>query len=177
MRAPRHKSSNGNKSSGRYPVLTQTYQFRDPVLDIPVFGKMRRGGISHGLQNPAVHRLTLIKLRVEVAAELAVSADFRVISGGLAMQGIHDCGLLSTMLVINAFLLYTTLTSSCQLGIPPRSTSCSGAGFFTPQVCRQGAAIRITIAPVRDTTMEWTTPQFEELCLNCEINSYASASL
>jgi len=25
--------------------------------------------------------------------------------------------------------------------------------------------------------MEWTTPQFEEISLNCEINSYASASL
>jgi coenzyme PQQ precursor peptide PqqA len=25
--------------------------------------------------------------------------------------------------------------------------------------------------------MEWTTPQFEEVCLNCEINSYASAKL
>lgn len=25
--------------------------------------------------------------------------------------------------------------------------------------------------------MEWTTPQFEEVCLNCEINSYASAQL
>jgi len=25
--------------------------------------------------------------------------------------------------------------------------------------------------------MEWTTPQFEEIALNCEINSYASAKL
>jgi len=25
--------------------------------------------------------------------------------------------------------------------------------------------------------MEWTTPQFEEIALNCEINSYASATL
>jgi coenzyme PQQ precursor peptide PqqA len=25
--------------------------------------------------------------------------------------------------------------------------------------------------------MEWTTPQFEEICLNCEINTYASAIL
>ena len=29
----------------------------------------------------------------------------------------------------------------------------------------------------RRLSMEWTTPQFEEICLNCEINSYASASL
>ena len=25
--------------------------------------------------------------------------------------------------------------------------------------------------------MEWTAPAFEEVCLNCEINSYASAKL
>jgi len=25
--------------------------------------------------------------------------------------------------------------------------------------------------------MEWTTPQMEEIALNCEINSYASARL
>jgi len=25
--------------------------------------------------------------------------------------------------------------------------------------------------------MQWTTPQFEEVSLNCEINSYASAEL
>jgi len=25
--------------------------------------------------------------------------------------------------------------------------------------------------------MEWTKPSFEEICLNCEINSYASAKL
>lgn len=25
--------------------------------------------------------------------------------------------------------------------------------------------------------MEWTTPQFEEIALNCEINSYASAAM
>jgi coenzyme PQQ precursor peptide PqqA len=29
----------------------------------------------------------------------------------------------------------------------------------------------------RDKTMEWTTPKFEEVALNCEINSYASAAL
>jgi coenzyme PQQ precursor peptide PqqA len=26
-------------------------------------------------------------------------------------------------------------------------------------------------------TMTWTAPAFEEVCLNCEINSYASAKL
>jgi len=25
--------------------------------------------------------------------------------------------------------------------------------------------------------MEWTQPQFEEIALNCEINSYASAAM
>jgi len=25
--------------------------------------------------------------------------------------------------------------------------------------------------------MEWSTPQFEEIALNCEINSYASAAM
>jgi coenzyme PQQ precursor peptide PqqA len=28
-----------------------------------------------------------------------------------------------------------------------------------------------------DYKMEWTAPQFEEIVLNCEINSYASAQL
>jgi hypothetical protein len=27
------------------------------------------------------------------------------------------------------------------------------------------------------STMEWTTPQHEEICLNCEISSYANAEL
>jgi coenzyme PQQ precursor peptide PqqA len=27
------------------------------------------------------------------------------------------------------------------------------------------------------SSMEWTEPKFEEICLNCEINSYASAQL
>ncbi len=31
--------------------------------------------------------------------------------------------------------------------------------------------------PSEDVNMEWTTPQFEEVALNCEINSYASAAL
>lgn len=28
-----------------------------------------------------------------------------------------------------------------------------------------------------DIVMQWTAPAFEEVCLNCEINSYASAKL
>lgn len=31
--------------------------------------------------------------------------------------------------------------------------------------------------PLGVTKMEWTAPAFEEVCLNCEINSYASAKL
>jgi len=27
------------------------------------------------------------------------------------------------------------------------------------------------------TTMEWTTPQHEEICLSCEVSSYANAEL
>ena len=29
----------------------------------------------------------------------------------------------------------------------------------------------------RDLTMEWTTPQHEEIDLNCEVSSYANAEL
>jgi len=29
----------------------------------------------------------------------------------------------------------------------------------------------------KEKAMEWTTPKFEEICLNCEINSYANAEL
>jgi coenzyme PQQ precursor peptide PqqA len=29
----------------------------------------------------------------------------------------------------------------------------------------------------RGTLMEWTKPEFEEISLNCEINSYAKAEL
>jgi coenzyme PQQ precursor peptide PqqA len=29
----------------------------------------------------------------------------------------------------------------------------------------------------RSSIVEWTTPKFEEVCLNCEINSYASAAM
>ena len=33
------------------------------------------------------------------------------------------------------------------------------------------------IQRTEERTMEWTSPKFEEICLNCEINSYASAEL
>jgi len=29
----------------------------------------------------------------------------------------------------------------------------------------------------KEKIMEWISPTFEEVCLNCEINSYASAQL
>jgi coenzyme PQQ precursor peptide PqqA len=46
--------------------------------------------------------------------------------------------------------------------------------------------LRISISPRRITAiptqggfgiMEWTTPSFEEVSLNCEVSSYASAEL
>jgi len=48
--------------------------------------------------------------------------------------------------------------------------------------CRVGYAY-FTFAEIRGTNdwgfliMQWTAPAFEEVCLNCEINSYASAKL
>jgi coenzyme PQQ precursor peptide PqqA len=36
--------------------------------------------------------------------------------------------------------------------------------------------LRFGFEPLGDF-MEWTAPVFEEVCLNCEINSYASAKL
>ena len=35
----------------------------------------------------------------------------------------------------------------------------------------------ITTDSEREELMEWTSPEFEEVSLNCEINSYASAKL
>jgi coenzyme PQQ precursor peptide PqqA len=40
---------------------------------------------------------------------------------------------------------------------------------------RPGRGKHITVGS--DVIMEWTKPAFEEICLNCEINSYASAQL
>ena len=39
-----------------------------------------------------------------------------------------------------------------------------------------GEYFRVHVGPLGEI-MEWTTPAFEEVCLNCEINSYASAKL
>ena len=30
---------------------------------------------------------------------------------------------------------------------------------------------------MEELTMEWTTPQHEEICLSCEVSSYANAEL
>ena len=39
-------------------------------------------------------------------------------------------------------------------------------------------AIRLRIAAIKGVqTMEWVTPQHEEIDLNCEISSYANAEL
>jgi len=42
-----------------------------------------------------------------------------------------------------------------------------------------GILRRIFHGPIRTAGgfMEWTAPAFQEVCLNCEINSYASAKL
>ena len=39
------------------------------------------------------------------------------------------------------------------------------------------AFTRSKTGPLGEIIMEWTAPAFEEVCLNCEINSYASAKL
>lgn len=36
---------------------------------------------------------------------------------------------------------------------------------------------RSKTGPLGEMIMQWTAPAFEEVCLNCEINSYASAKL
>jgi coenzyme PQQ precursor peptide PqqA len=41
----------------------------------------------------------------------------------------------------------------------------------------QGKQYRVSVVFERTKTMEWTAPKFEEVALNCEINSYASAAL
>ena len=35
----------------------------------------------------------------------------------------------------------------------------------------------VQLGPLGRIIMQWTAPAFEEVCLNCEINSYASAKL
>jgi hypothetical protein len=39
------------------------------------------------------------------------------------------------------------------------------------------ASLELITKNVRELTMEWTTPQFEEISLTCEINSEASAKM
>ena len=54
---------------------------------------------------------------------------------------------------------------------------------FLPGVLISGrgsAMLRYVLSKSLETMeeiMEWTAPAFEEVCLNCEINSYASAKL
>jgi coenzyme PQQ precursor peptide PqqA len=42
---------------------------------------------------------------------------------------------------------------------------------------RQREQCTVKAVPERRKVMEWTAPKFEEVALNCEINSYASAAL
>jgi coenzyme PQQ precursor peptide PqqA len=41
----------------------------------------------------------------------------------------------------------------------------------------KGKKLKLEQNMAREGIMEWTTPQFEEVSLNCEISSYASAEL
>ncbi|MFZ0955472.1 MAG: pyrroloquinoline quinone precursor peptide PqqA [Candidatus Sulfotelmatobacter sp.] len=41
----------------------------------------------------------------------------------------------------------------------------------------KGAFEAATLDTTWEKIMQWTAPAFEEVCLNCEINSYASAKL
>jgi coenzyme PQQ precursor peptide PqqA len=40
-----------------------------------------------------------------------------------------------------------------------------------------GNIAKLRLFSERRKIMEWTAPKFEEIALNCEINSYASAAL
>jgi coenzyme PQQ precursor peptide PqqA len=40
-----------------------------------------------------------------------------------------------------------------------------------------GNNAQLRLFSVRRKIMEWTAPKFEEVALNCEINSYVSAAL
>jgi coenzyme PQQ precursor peptide PqqA len=45
------------------------------------------------------------------------------------------------------------------------------------QLNSRGTILKVSVVFEGAKTMEWTTPKFEEVALNCEINSYASAAL
>ena len=47
-----------------------------------------------------------------------------------------------------------------------------GVGYAKPTF-----AVRFAKPYLGEIIMQWTAPAFEEVCLNCEINSYASAKL
>lgn len=57
--------------------------------------------------------------------------------------------------------------------------SCSGGIDFVPMVgyTYENFGILMLNEFLGEITMQWTAPAFEEVCLNCEINSYASAKL
>jgi hypothetical protein len=48
---------------------------------------------------------------------------------------------------------------------------------FRRSACYSFCAITISFFNSRSFPMEWTTPQHEEIDLNCEISSYANAEL
>lgn len=59
---------------------------------------------------------------------------------------------------------------------------CESRLWHLPCLCHnstliQGKQHRVSVVFEGTKTMEWTAPKFEEVALNCEINSYASAAL
>src|SRR5262249_53709435 len=56
--------------------------------------------------------------------------------------------------------------ASCATAIPFRAIPC----YAVSRVC-------VMLTPRGASTMEWTTPQHEEIDLNCEVSSYANAEL
>ena len=72
--------------------------------------------------------------------------------------------------VENRFSRYTVvLTAKCETACI-RSGSCLYSSATNPQP-------NLVIEKLKERTMEWTSPKFEEICLNCEINCYANAEL
>jgi len=64
-------------------------------------------------------------------------------------------------------------------GLAYRGCQRTGGGFPVLLLTRESDILATIHGPywTAGGIMEWTAPAFEEVCLNCEINSYASATL
>ena len=74
------------------------------------------------------------------------------------------------------------LKPSCYVSEAEHKPNCEGEiGGESPYCFEHNAQGMLSALLGPDRTaggnMEWTAPTFEEICLNCEINSYASAKL